>query len=62
MYSENEMVAVDGSKVQGPVAGPLDFDLMRVMRKYDIPVAYSGGNKYVKISDAEIIISWDIHR
>ena len=62
MYSMNDMVAVDGSKVQGPIAGPIDFSIIRIMRTYNVPVMYRHGLKYVQDGDVQISISWDIHR
>ena len=62
MYSMNDMVAIDGSKVQGPIAGPIDFALIRLMNTYNVSVMYKHGLKYVKNSDVQISISWDIHR
>lgn len=62
MYSMNDMVAVDDSKVQGPIAGPIDFSVIRIMRTYNVPVMYQNGLKYVQDSDVQISISWDIHR
>lgn len=56
------MIAVDGSKIQGPIAGPIDFSVIRIMRTYNVPVMYQNGLKYVQDSDVQISISWDIHR
>ena len=62
MYSMEDMTAVDGNKVQGPIAGPIDSGIIRLMRTYKVPVMYYNGLKYVQNSDVQISISWDIHR
>lgn len=62
MYSMNDMTPIDGNKVQGPIAGPIDSGIIRLMRTYNVPVMYQNGLKYVKNSDVQISISWDIHR
>ena len=58
----NDMVPIDGSRVQGPIAGPIDYAIIRIMRTYNVPIMYKNGLKYVKNNDIEISISWDIHR
>ena len=50
------------TNVQGPIAGPIDQSIIRLMRTYNIPVMYKYGLKYVQNSDVQISISWDIHR
>lgn len=61
MYSMNDMTPV--TNVQGPIAGPIDYELLDKMHHKGGPlVAYKNGNKYVKISSSTISISWDIHR
>lgn len=61
MYSMNDMIPV--TNVQGPIAGPVDYELLEEMHKPNgILVAYKNGNKYVKISTSTISVSWDIHR
>jgi hypothetical protein len=62
MYSMNDMIAVDGSKIQGPIAGPIDYAIIRLMRTYNVPVMYKNGLKYIQNNDVQISISWDIHR
>ena len=61
MYSMNDMIPIQN--VEGPMAGPIDYELLDEMHRKDGPrVAYKNGNKYVKISPSTISISWDIHR
>lgn len=61
MYSMNDMIPV--TDVQGPIAGPVDYDLLDYMHTHnDILVAYRNGNKYVKTNKSTISVSWDIHR
>ena len=61
MYSMNDMEPISG--VQGPIAGPVDYELLEEMHKPNgVLVAYKNGNKYVKINSCTISISWDIHR
>lgn len=59
MYSMKDMEPISG--VQGPIAGPINRELIDKMYKENIPVAYNSGNKYVRQSDTTISISWDIH-
>ena len=60
MYSMNDMTPI--TNVQGPIAGPIDQSIIRLMRTYNIPVMYKYGLKYIQNSDVQISISWDIHR
>ena len=61
MYSMNDMEPV--SDVQGPVSGPVNYDLLHYMHMHDdVLVAYDSGNKYVKTSQCTVSVSWDIHR
>lgn len=61
MYSMNDMTPV--TNVQGPIAGPIDYDLLDEMHHPNgVLVAYKNGNKYVKINKSTISVSWDIHR
>ena len=61
MFNTDDMIPI--SNVQGPIAGPINNELLDYMHTHnDVIVAYDSGNKYVKKSKVTISVSWDIHR